>query len=216
MSHRKTLTRSAAWLPVAALTACAVPAGEYVTSSLYGEAVALNIVRQIAYTDLEARLIELNALFQAETDEVVNFAFDRSHLDAGARRALDTQVAWLKAHPDVRMTVVGHTDLVGTDRYNNRLGLRRARAVVRYLVRHGIDERRLIAVESRGESEPVVPTEAPERLNRRAVTMVSGFVRGYVGDGLDGIYAQRVYDIYQGGGIDVSTASSTSTAGGGE
>ncbi len=211
---RKTLNRPALCLvPALALVACA-PAGESVTSAYYGEAAATNIVRQIAYSDLEGRLIDLNERFRANATPVVNFDFNRSHLDAAARAALDTQVAWLKDHRDVRMTVVGHTDAVGSNAYNQRLGLRRARAVVRYLVSKGISRKRLIAAESRGESELLVATQDRERKNRRAETLVTGFIRGYVGDGIDGIYAQRVYDSYQGGGIDIESASSTAGTGG--
>ncbi len=92
--------------------------------------------------------------------------------------------------------------------YNDRLGLRRARAVVAYLARHGISRGRLDAVESRGESDPVVQTEERERRNRRSVTSVAGFDRHYVGDGLDGEYAHRVYKLYTGGKIGVALAQS--------
>lgn len=200
-------------LPLCAVAACNQPAGESVSSSFYGEATASNVVRQIAYANAESRLIALNDQFKAEATDTVNFDFDRANLDAAARAALDTQVAWLKSNPDVRMTVVGHTDAVGSDRYNNRLGLRRARNVVNYLVRKGISRGRLIAAESRGESQLLVQTADRERRNRRTVTMVAGFVRGYVGDGLDGVYSQRVYDTYQGGGFGVDTADSADTGG---
>jgi len=90
------------------------------------------------------------------------------------------------------MTVVGHADKVGTDAYNNRLGLRRARAVVAYLVSKGISCGRLDAVESRGE------TEERERRNRRAVTSVAGFESHYVGDGMDGRKAAALYRNYIG------------------
>ena len=105
------------------------------------------------------------------------------------------------------MAVIGHTDKVGSEAYNDRLGLRRARAVVNYLVRHGIARERLDAVESRGEREPVVDTEERERRNRRAVTMVVGFERQYVGTGLDGKAAERIYRRYVAGTIGVREAA---------
>jgi hypothetical protein len=104
------------------------------------------------------------------------------------------------------MTIVGHADKVGSDAYNDSLGLRRARAVVAYLAGQGISRGRLDAVESRGESDPVVQTEERERRNRRSVTSVAGFERHYVGDGLDGRYAQRVYARYVGGKTGVTEA----------
>lgn len=210
---RRTLFPAMTLVTAAALGGCGIP-GESITSSVYGEATARNMISQLAYANLEGRLIALNDRFQAAATDTVNFAFDRSGLDASARAALDTQIAWLKANPDVRMTVVGHTDLVGSTGYNARLGLRRAQSVVRYMVGKGIDRGRLIAAESRGEGDPVVVTEERERRNRRAVTMVAGFTRGYVGDGLDGVYANRIYTTYRAtGGLDVSEAVSTETGG---
>ena len=193
-----------------ALTGCTLygPAGEGRNSHLYGVATAQNINAQIAYGDPASRIRALNEAFRAAAQDTVTFDFNRTALDGSARAALDQQVKWLKANPAVRMTVVGHADKVGTDAYNDRLGLRRARAVVAYLARHGISSGRLDAVESRGESEPVVQTDERERRNRRTVTSVAGFERHYVGDGLDGRYAARVYQKYVGGGVSVAVARS--------
>ena len=193
-----------------ALTGCTLygPAGEGRNSHLYGVATAQNINAQIAYGDPASRIRALNEAFRAAAQDTVTFDFNRTALDSSARAALDQQVKWLKANPAVRMTVVGHADKVGTDAYNDRLGLRRARAVVAYLARHGISSGRLDAVESRGESEPVVQTDERERRNRRTVTSVAGFERHYVGDGLDGRYAARVYQKYVGGGVSVAVARS--------
>ncbi len=183
------------------------PAGEGRNSHLYGVATAQNINAQIAYGDPASRIRALNEAFRAAAQDTATFNFDSTALDSSARAALDQQVAWLKANQYVRMTVVGHADKVGTDAYNDRLGLRRAKAVVAYLARHGISRGRLDAVESRGESEPVVQTDERERRNRRTVTSVAGFERHYVGDGLNGIYAARVYGRYVRGKASVAEAS---------
>ena len=188
-------------LALLAVTACA-PAGTHKDIPVFGEASRANFASQDAYNLSNQRLIDLGRDFAQTTTDTVNFAFDKSGLDATARAALDTQVAWLKRHPDIRMTIIGHTDLVGSERYNQGLGLRRARAVLGYLARRGISRSRLEAIASRGEREPVVATEDRERRNRRAITTVSGFARNYVGTGLDGEYAQKVYNTYQGGGFN--------------
>ena len=54
----------------------------------------------------------------------------------------------------------------------------------------------------------MVQTDERERRNRRTVTSVAGFERHYVGDGLDGRYAARVYQKYVGGGVSVAVARS--------
>jgi len=193
-----------------ALTGCTLygPAGEGRNSHLYGVATAQNINAQIAYGDPASRIRALNEAFRAAAQDTVTFDFNRTALDSSARAALDQQVTWLKENQHVRMTVVGHADKVGSEGYNDRLGMRRARAVVAYLARHGISRGRLDAVESRGENDPVVETDERERRNRRSVTSVAGFERHYVGDGLDGRYAARVYQQYVAGGVSVAVAAS--------
>lgn len=185
------------------------PAGEGRHSHLYGVATAQNINAQIAYGDPASRIRSLNEAFRAAAPDTVTFDFDSARLDSSSRSALDQQAAWLREHEDVRMTVVGHTDLVGPQGYNQQLGLQRARAAVNYLVRKGVGRDRLDAVESRGENDPVVETEDRERRNRRAVTSVAGFRHGYVGHGMDGRLAQRLYRSYVtsgSGGVSEATA----------
>ena len=190
------------------LGACAGSSGGGDLHERYGEAVALNNARQIAYKTPEDYLTDLGKVFAAETQDTVTFAFNKANLDATARKALDGQAAWLRENRQVRMTIIGHTDLVGTEPYNDKLGLRRAKAVVNYLTRRGVSRSRLDAVASLGENEPVVDTENRERRNRRAVTTVAGFVRNYVGDGMDARLAYLRYGQYRTGGISVATASS--------
>ncbi|MFK7945529.1 MAG: OmpA family protein [Paracoccaceae bacterium] len=186
------------------LSGCAQEAGYHRDVPVFGGAQQANFAAQDAYNLSNQRLKDLGRDFIENTDEVVTFAFDRANVDGAARSALDTQVAWLKRHPEVRMTIIGHTDLVGSERYNSGLGLRRARRVLSYLASKGISRGRLEAIASRGEREPVVQTQSRERRNRRTETTVSGFARNYVGTGLDGEYAHRVYNQYQSGGGGVN------------
>lgn len=201
------LTTAALLSAAAALSGCAEIAGEEAMSPVFGHSVRAFQSLQGAHSGMDPRLVAISQEFQAQTDEVVTFAFDKATLDATARRALDGQAAWLLTRPWLRMAIVGHTDLVGNEAYNYGLGLRRARAVLEYLVSRGVDRNRLIAIESLGEQAPVVPTTGRERLNRRAVTIVAG----YAGDGfgLDGVYAARIYDAYQAGEREVTEARST-------
>ncbi|HLS19421.1 MAG TPA: OmpA family protein [Paracoccaceae bacterium] len=189
------------------LAACETPAGHQGTMSAFGEATAQNTAMQLGD---ETIMRELSRDFRESVQDTVTFAFDKAALDAAARLVLDKQAAWLARHRQARMTVTGHTDLVGSERYNYGLGLRRAQNVVNHLVARGISRDRLIAVESQGESEPAVPTGGPERQNRRAVTMVTG-IAGIAGSGLDGVYAKRVYNAYQQGEMQAREAQSDVT-----
>jgi len=194
-------------IAAAGLTAaCDKPAGYLPNQSSFGSSLSNNALVQSAYLNSEARIVLMNDKFRAAATDTVNFDFNKSNLDAEARSILAGQAAWLKSEPTVRMRVYGHTDKVGSDGYNNRLGLRRARAVVRELGRLGIKRNRLDAVVSRGEKEPIVNTEERERQNRRTVTQVAGFTTGFVGDGLDGKRAARVYGRYVQDKVEAATA----------
>lgn len=122
-------------------------------------------------------LSELSLRFRAEAPNVVLFDFNKADLDAEARSRLDEQAEWILAHPEVRFRIAGHTDRVGSEAYNQELGLRRAMSVMAYFVERGIDASRLEAMASFGEEAPIINTEEPERVNRRATTEVFGFVK---------------------------------------
>ncbi len=138
---------------------------------------------------------DLAQRFASEVMTTVNFAFNSAALDAGARDTLREQAHWIRQFPEIRFRVYGHTDKVGSDGYNRHLGLRRANAVVNYLVSQGVSRSRLEAVVSLGETQPLIVTEGKERRNRRTVTEVSGFVSGHP-NVLDGKYAEVIYREY--------------------
>ena len=68
-----------------------------------------------------------------------------------------------------RVDITGFADLSGTDRYNQKLSILRARAVADALVLRGIDQRQ-ISTEGKGDTDPLVPTGRgiKEPANRRA------------------------------------------------
>lgn len=102
----------------------------------------------------------------------VNFDFDKSTLRPDAVAILNEAVDILKRYPDLRVEVAGHTDLCGTDAYNQGLSERRARAVYDYLTSNGVDAGRLVGPNGYGESRPLVQTaqtlpECKNETNRR-------------------------------------------------
>lgn len=175
-----------------ALAGCGGPIGSEIDGVGFGNATANNAGVQNG--EIEVR-IDLAERFAREVDSTVNFAFNSSRLDAAAMATLDRQADWIRQFPEVRFRVYGHTDLVGADAYNQRLGKRRADTVVNYLVSKGISRSRLEAVVSFGETQPLVLTQQPELRNRRTVTEVSGFVANHPMV-LDGKYAQIIYREY--------------------
>ncbi|WP_330968048.1 OmpA family protein [Lysobacter sp. A3-1-A15] len=99
----------------------------------------------------------------------VNFDFDRSTLRPDAVAILNEAVQILQRYPELRVEVAGHTDLCGTDAYNQSLSERRASAVYDYLSINGIDASRMAGPNGYGESRPLEPTAQtlPECKNER-------------------------------------------------
>ena len=96
------------------------------------------------------------------------FGFDSDVLRAGARDNLATFARSLDKYPGTDVLIVGHTDSVGTDAYNNSLSARRAASAEAYLVSRGVAVTRLRS-RGRGETEPVASndTEMGRQKNRR-------------------------------------------------
>ncbi len=111
--------------------------------------------------------------FVQNAKDRVFFGFDKSNLTPEAVAILKTQAEWLKANPEKKVVVEGHTDDRGTRDYNLALGERRAVAVKNYLISRGVDADR-IRVISYGKERPAVvgANEAAWSQNRRAVTVV--------------------------------------------
>ncbi|SLN40996.1 Outer membrane lipoprotein Omp16 precursor [Roseovarius litorisediminis] len=187
---------------IVALTACSQQgevyrsyfseAGSLVDGGNFGNA---NMNNQLVMTGERGYVHDLSNRFSDEVLSTVNFAFNSAQLDETARDTLRTQATWIRQFPEVRFKVYGHTDAVGSEGYNKRLGLRRAQAVVAYLSTQGISRSRLEALVSFGETQPLIVTQGRERRNRRTVTEVSGFIKSHPMV-MDGKYAEVVYREY--------------------
>ncbi len=112
--------------------------------------------------------IELSPLQGGFTRLLIFFDFDKAELKPESIAELERVVTFLKAHPEIRIRIEGHTDDIGDEQYNLQLSQRRADAVRRYLIEHGVDPRRIEAI-GYGESRPLVPntSEAARAKNRR-------------------------------------------------
>ena len=95
----------------------------------------------------------------------INFTSDSAALDSASFETLDRLAGAAKACPGMRIAIEGHTDADGSTEYNQRLSVRRARAVVTYLVKAGADRKQLEAV-GFGPSRPAAPNDTEENMAR--------------------------------------------------
>jgi len=79
-------------------------------------------------------------------------------------------VRYLKANPTAKVEIQGHTDSIGTDKYNQSLSERRATAVMKFLREQAVDPSRT-STKGFGESQPVAGngTREGRAISRRAV-----------------------------------------------
>lgn len=101
-----------------------------------------------------------------------NFDFDKSTLKPEGKTRLDEAVALMAKHPDMKVSVNGYTDSIGSDAHNLRLSQRRAEAVVEYLTSKGVAANRLTAV-GHGKANPIADNKTEEgRARNRRVEIV--------------------------------------------
>ena len=82
------------------------------------------------------------------------FDFDKAVLKPAGKEKLDDLASKIEGMNVEVVVATGYTDKIGSDKYNDRLSLRRAQAVKAYLVSKGIEANR-IYTEGKGKRNPV-------------------------------------------------------------
>ncbi|MEM6439391.1 MAG: OmpA family protein [Pseudomonadota bacterium] len=183
--------------------------GEPPTPGSLGVSVVSNAAIMTGDLTSREQLLRMSADFRRSAPDQVRFDFASARIDEEAERDLQRQAAWLIRNPGVIVVLEGHADEPGSAAVNERLGLRRARAVADRLSTFGVNPNQLLALESLGERDPVVPVDARERRNRRVETIVAGFGAPFGGRGFDGKRALLGYIEYVGDQSEGAQAQGT-------
>ncbi len=113
--------------------------------------------------------------------EMLFFEFNKTHLSPTACIQLDILAEALKTYPGATLTIEGHTDAIGSELYNKKLGEKRAASASAYLRSKGILPGR-IRISSAGESSPLARNTKPDgsddpegrKYNRRVSISIEG------------------------------------------
>lgn len=103
------------------------------------------------------------------------FAFDSAQPLPSSESILDVIAENMRRDvPDAALTILGHTDAIGTDSYNLDLSSRRAASVMQALIDRGVNPAQLSEV-AIGKRQPIAPNDTPEgrALNRRVEFLIS-------------------------------------------
>lgn len=103
----------------------------------------------------------------------VTFDFDSARIWSQAEGTLNSLAGVLNQYPETMIDVIGYTDNVGSEAYNQKLSERRAQAVANKLRDFGVASQRMMVL-GRGEAQPAASneTEAGRAQNRRVEVRV--------------------------------------------
>jgi outer membrane protein OmpA-like peptidoglycan-associated protein len=103
-----------------------------------------------------------------KTNLTVLFDFDKADLRPESKPELDRAMRFILQNPGRKFEISAHTDALGTEEYNLDLSERRAAAVRKYLVEHGVPADIIIS-KGYGESQPIDDNNTPQgrQRNRR-------------------------------------------------
>ncbi|MBT1696164.1 PorP/SprF family type IX secretion system membrane protein [Fulvivirgaceae bacterium PWU4] len=94
-----------------------------------------------------------------------NFEFNSSDLDEPSGQYLDELAEALAENEHLRIRLTGHTDNIGSAKFNQRLSLFRANTIKQYLVEKGLDPER-VETEGKGLTEPLNENKTDEERAR--------------------------------------------------
>ncbi|GIV43183.1 MAG: hypothetical protein KatS3mg035_0306 [Bacteroidia bacterium] len=107
--------------------------------------------------DIPLSKMELDKVFVIDN---IYYDYDKATLRKESITVLEKLVNIMQENPNIHIEISGHTDSDGSDEYNLKLSDARAKSVVDYLIKSGIDANRL-TWKGYGESKPVAPNDTP-------------------------------------------------------
>lgn len=129
----------------------------------------VNDVKDLQILQLEPRRIRRFVL------KNMFFATAKTKILPSSEQALQELYKLLSDNPYIRIRIIGHTDDVGKDDYNQRLSEGRSKSVKKEMVDRGIDPKR-IETTGHGEKDPIVENDSDEhrQMNRRVEIEILG------------------------------------------
>lgn len=103
----------------------------------------------------------------------IHFDFNSAIVREESMIRIDELTELMERYPKLRLEIQGHTDNIGGEEFNQNLSDARAKAVMREMIKRGIEEKRLRA-RGFGMSQPVAPNDSERNraLNRRTQFVV--------------------------------------------
>ncbi|MBK7227386.1 MAG: OmpA family protein [Ignavibacteriales bacterium] len=134
---------------------------------------------QLSVLEMEAmkQEIQANEMLEAINKDgfialYINFETGKSDIKSESQPIVDQIIEMLKQNPDLKVSVEGHTDNVGSDKSNKTLSENRAKSVMNALINGGIEKSRLSS-KGWGSTKPVGDNSTEDgRFKNRRVEIV--------------------------------------------
>lgn len=94
-------------------------------------------------------------------ERALNFDFDKYNVKPEYYDLLNNIKEFVEQN-NYEVTIVGHTDSIGSNAYNFKLSRRRAESVKAKLLEFGLSEDRIVGIEAMGEEQPIATNETKE------------------------------------------------------
>ena len=131
------------------------------------------------FSEQEAKKIRETQIKEIRLDEKPTFLFAKAKLTKNGRKSLKEVAKEINKYPDSEILIEGHTDNVGSDKYNNDLSLRRAAAIAEVL-KKDYKVKNKMGIIGKGKKEPIYSnkTEAGRAKNRRVEIVIGAPKKG--------------------------------------
>lgn len=147
--------RDAFWTPATANAKC--------DGALVAQAPAPTPVAPVAPAITSQKIT-----YQADT----LFDFDKAVLKPAGKQKLDELAAKIQGMNVEVVVATGYTDRIGSDKYNDRLSLRRAQAVKSYLVSKGVPANK-VYTEGKGKRNPVTGNTCKQKNRKQLIACLA-------------------------------------------
>jgi len=91
----------------------------------------------------------------------INFKFDSAEIEQESVGRVNKFADFLKCTPDYKAKIIGHTDSIGSEAYNQKLSQKRADAVRNMIIKDGVPSDK-ITTSAKGETEPIATNKTDE------------------------------------------------------
>ena len=119
-------------------------------------------INALELKNLEIKDTEVPKEMTVVLDErALNFDFDKSNVKPQYYELLNNLKDFIEQN-NYEVTIVGHTDSVGSNQYNFGLSRRRAESVKAKLLEFGLAEERVVGIEAMGEEQPIATNDTSE------------------------------------------------------